>query len=766
MPERELIPQQIVHVFGQAEQEAYVRTISMRAVTFTCEVCHKTTTQMRYPGPLPRYCSPECQAIRASVLNETRVRKQREKRRAMRKTRSKAKDAVHLSHDEEAFSYPAVPLLLTKLSPPRLSPLLIERPHLLSQLDRTLLHAVTLLQAPAGFGKTTLVNQWIAMRSGHDDFPTLAWISLDAGDNDLFGFWHCVTAACDTFLPQGKSGGIPSASALLSSTIQSPFTSHTVQEVLTRLLNTLAYQGKSGILVLDDYHVITETRIHESLAFFLDYLPQTIHVLLLSRVEPPLPFLRWRVKGAVYELRSVDLRFSSEETTTFLRQILSSPISETDLKQLDASLGGWAAGLRLLALALQGRKSTSSLEQILFPPNADADSSLLHRPLLDYLVTEIVETQPQPIQRFLLETSMLQRLNGPLCEAVTGNEESTLLLQTIEQAGLFLEVLSGPGGWYRYHTFFAEALRREAVHRLGDEALSALSRCSSSWYEQQGMLSEAIEAALLARDTEQIVRLIERIAAREPVYDPKTMLRWLEAIPEATVRESPMLCFIASLAYQALQEGQALSEDPFFSEGSSLHSEMWLQLAEDGWRRQGNLPWLGVIWASRAISTLEHGPFPLVLEYAQQALALLPQEDLDIRMRILHSACQLLVAMEKLLSGFLNEARSLILEALPRSQTPGYSYLTLQVRLALGRCHLLAGEHLQAQEQYAQVLSEAHAQEDHELIADALLSLALLSFEWNDDAVVEQQVQEALEHIGFARHQRQELQERATVQLS
>ncbi|WP_157507469.1 LuxR C-terminal-related transcriptional regulator [Ktedonobacter racemifer] len=743
-----------------------MRTISMREVTFTCEVCHKSTTQQRYPGPLPRYCSPECQATRARALNETRVRKQREKRQAMREARSKVLEVIRPSHGEKSSSYPALPLLLTKLSSPRLPPLLIERAHLLSQLDRALLHAVTLLQAPAGFGKTTVVNQWINARSGHDAFPAIAWVSLDAGDNDLFRFWHYVMAACEALQRHEESESGPSTFALLTSGIQLPFASHTLEEALTLLLNMLSHQGNSGLLILDDYHVITEPRVHESLAFFLDHLPKTAHVLMLSRVEPPLPFLRWRVKGAIYELHTTDLCFSPEETAAFLSQAFSAPISDAALKQLDASLGGWAAGLRLLSLALQGRQSIHSLAQAVFPPDSYADSSLLHRSLFDYFVTEIVETQPESIQRFLLETSVLSRLNGPLCDAVIGNKNSAAQLEAIARAGLFLEALEGSGGWYRYHTLFAEALRREAGRRLSDETLSALSKRSSSWYEQQGMLSEAIEASLLARDVAQIARLVERIAAQEPVYDAKTMLRWLEPIPEAMLREYPMLCFISAIAYQALEEEHSLSEEFSSHEGRSSRSGTLLQLAEEGWRRQGNLPWLGAIQASQAISTLEQGPFSLALEYAQQALALLPQEDLDIRMRIWHSACLLLVGMEKLLEGSLSEARPLILDALVRSQVLGYSYLTHQVRLTLGRSYQLAGEYHQAQALYRQVLSEVRAQEDHELMADALLSLAWLLFEWNDLAAVEQQVQEAVEHIRFARHQKQELHERATFQLS
>jgi LuxR family transcriptional regulator, maltose regulon positive regulatory protein len=675
----------------------------------------------------------------------------------------KSQQTVKVKQPVRAIADVHAPLLASKLSPPRLPHLLVERSRLLTRLDSMLLPtapALTLIQAPAGFGKTTLVNQWIASHVTQQGFPLVAWISLEAGDNELFRFWRYVTSACQPLHGEDSKATL----AHLSSIVQLPFAFAEMEKVLTHLLNDLAQCVRGGLLVLDDYHVITDQHIHEALAFFIDHLPKTVHVLLISRSEPPLSLLRRRARGEIDELHFTDLRFSSEEMAAFLYQALPIMPSHASLMQLDAALEGWAAGLRLLALTLQG-KGESAVEQALLSLSEHASpSSLQHRPLLDYFVTEILDTQPASMQLFLLQTSIPRRLNGPLCDAMIGREDSEAQLAMIERAGMFLEALDG--SWYRYHLLFAEAMRREASRRLGAETFALLAYRASDWYEQQGMLPDAVEAALLAHDMEKVARLIELVAAQEPVYDPETLLRWLASIPEAMLRDRPMLCFIYAIAYQASQEVSSTSEALALPENIGERVGLLLQMAEEGWRFQENWPWLGAIQALRALSVLEHGAFSQAVTYAQEALALLPNEDLDVRIQLWHSTCLLLVGMERLLAGFPGDAQRFILDALTRSQALNYGYLTRQVRLSLGRSYLLQGEFRHAQEMYRQVLVDAREQGDHELIADALLGLASLTFEWNDLAVVEQQIQEAAEHIHFALHQKQELQERVTFQLA
>src|SRR5258708_20259859 len=322
---------------------------------------------------------------------------------------------------------------------------------------------------------------------------------------------------------QEKRGRGQATLALLSSVGQPRFVRPSMEEVLTLLLNDLIHQGQSVLLVLDDYHTITEPRIHETLTFFLNHMQKADNGRALSRANPPLPLLRWRARGELCELQLADLRFSSEETAAFLHQALPTPLSDAALTQLDTSLEGWAAGLRLLALALQRRKTSHAIEQTLFSLSERSGSFSPHyRLLLDYFVTEILETQPEPMQRFLFHTSVLSRLCAPLCDAVTASEGSSAHLEPVARAVLFLHALTRPDYRYRYHALFAEAMRREASRRLGEETLQEGALRASLWYEQEGMLTEAIEAAWLALDMERVARLIEQIDVLN-VYEPLTI---------------------------------------------------------------------------------------------------------------------------------------------------------------------------------------------------------------------------------------------------
>ncbi|HZR41308.1 MAG TPA: transcriptional regulator, partial [Ktedonobacteraceae bacterium] len=449
----------------------------------------------------------------------------------------------------EQGSEAALPLISSKLSPPRLPDLLVERSHLLARLDSCLSRSLMLLQAPAGFGKTTLVTQWIVQRRIQCSFPVVAWVSLEAFDNDPLRFWRSIIAACQTF--QDNIG--QTALALLSSRSLPPFEMPPLEMVLTHLLNDISHQMQSALLVLDDYHVIEEPQIHQAMAFFIDHLPTTLRVLLLSRSQPPLPLLRWRARGDLSELHLADLRFSLQETTAFLHQALPAPLSDAVLMRVDTSLEGWAAGLRLLSLTLQGRRTAQEVEHALLSLGDTSGSSHAQQPLLDYFVTEILQAQPEPLQRFLLQASVLSRLNGILCDAVIGTEDTAALLETVERAGLFLEALDGVGRWYRLHSLFTEALRREANRCLGEAVLHALAQRASQWYEDHALYEEAIEAALQARDMERVALLIEQADMDGPHHELQTLHRWLSQLPETVLCAHPMLCWLTALTLRFLQ---------------------------------------------------------------------------------------------------------------------------------------------------------------------------------------------------------------------
>src|SRR5437660_5758321 len=376
-------------------------------------------------------------------------------------------------------------LLSTKLALPRPRPSLVLREPLLERLDEGLEHKLSLLSAPAGFGKTTLVSEWIATRGERQDSPPVAWVSLDVGDNDPVRFWRYVIAACRSF--HANVG--ESALALLQTSRRPP-----LESMLTTFINELAQLVCRGYLVLEDYHVITSPRIHETMTYFVDHLPATLHLLILTRSDPPLPLARLRAHDDLYELHTADLRFSLAETEAFLRQAFPFPLSTEAITHLEARTEGWVAGLRLLALALQGRKDPRELERMLVTFTGS------HRHILEYLVADVLSSQPEALQDFLLQTVFLNRLTASLCDAITGRIDSERMLEQLEHANLFLIPLDEIGQWYRYHTLFAEAMQHEARRRLGEDYLHSLYDKASRWFEEQGLLAEAVEVALSARD--------------------------------------------------------------------------------------------------------------------------------------------------------------------------------------------------------------------------------------------------------------------------
>ncbi len=667
-------------------------------------------------------------------------------------------DSNHSSRSEQVERSSWLPLLQSRLSPPHLPLSLVERSRLLARLDASLMHRSTLLQAPAGFGKTTLVNQWIVARRRQGKSPAVAWVSLDASDNDPVRFWYAIIKACQTLQPHlGRD-----ALNLLSRPVQPPFEPPPLETVLSLLLSDLVQQVPDGLLILDDYHLIEGPRIHETMAFFIDHLPTTLRVLLLSRSEPPLPLLRWRTRGELYELHPVDLRFTPEETSAFLQQalpMLPDPFSAPLLQQLDASLEGWPAGLRLLSLTLQGRHMTPhAIEQYLLSLSKQPASSSLQRPLLDYFVAEILQAQPEPLQRFLLQTSVLSRLSGPLCATVTANEQSAELLATVERSGLFLEALDDI--WYRYHALFAGALRKEASRHLGEDALHALSLRASLWYELHHMPFEAVEAAFFAGDVERAALLIEQADADGQFWGAQTILRWGEQIPDAVLRIHPSLCQSYAMALRFPPEREALTPLP---SAVWARVEALFQMAEDLWRAQGALDRIGGVYALHALSILGVKPFSLVSQYAQQALDLLPSEGSDPSRQVGRGVCLSFVGMENMRKGRFGEAHQCFLEAYTLSLAGDDKRFTLQMLLLLGETSFALGELHQAAAYYRQALSNAHDLDDHVGSAQALLGLSGLSSEWNVLETAEQQMHAAMAHL---RDTELEWNDRATLQLA
>jgi LuxR family transcriptional regulator, maltose regulon positive regulatory protein len=424
-------------------------------------------------------------------------------------------------------------LLATKLHVPRLRPGFVPRPRLLERLSAGTASGLTLVCAPAGFGKTSLLGEWA--RSSRQP---IAWLSLDQGDSDPARFWRYVAAALDGLRP----GIARRVAALLHGPQEPP-----LEAVLTVVVNELAADARQVVLILDDYHLIDDPAVHGSLAMLLERPPPPLRLVVASRADPPLPLARLRASGQLSEVRERDLRFTATETAALLREAIGLDLPADSLAALEARTEGWVAGLQLAAVSLQGHTD---------PAGFVASFSGSHRFVLDYLTEEILARQPEPLVRFLLETSVLQRLSGPLCDAVCGRGDSQRLLEQIERANLFLVPLDDQRRWWRYHHLFADLLQAR-LQQANPERVAELHRAAAAWFEAHGLGDDAIAHALAAGDPEWAARLIERHLEEQILRrsEGATMARWLASLPAAVVRSRPRLCFGQALT--ALLRGRA-----------------------------------------------------------------------------------------------------------------------------------------------------------------------------------------------------------------
>ncbi|GHO94386.1 helix-turn-helix transcriptional regulator [Reticulibacter mediterranei] len=613
------------------------------------------------------------------------------------------------------------PLLAPKLRLPHLHSSLIRRSRLLAKLDAGLDNKLLLLSAPAGSGKTTLVRQWVEEYLQQEDQLQVAWVSLDAGDNDPVRFWRYVFTACEII-----HEAISKQALTLLTPLPQPTLSSVLEIALTTFLNALTHAATPGILILEDYHVITSSRVHETVAFLLDHLPPTFHLLIISRHDPPLPLARLLASGDLCSVQAADLRFSQEETALFFQQALVRSLSPQMFSHIEARLQGWAAGLRLFALLLQDQVGDALPGALTVNP----------RSILDYFVSEVLHVQPQPLQHFLLQTSVLSRLTGSLCDAVTERRDSAVLLDALEHGNLFLELLDGPGQWYRYHALFAEAMQLEAQQRLGKTRLQEVSRRASSWYEQHGMLAEAIEAAFQAADETRAADLIERFIDAQIFHlipEMQTLRHWLEQISMDVMQQHPMLCLSYAVVllwsvYPDLQPPATL-----LAQGEAL-----LRLAEASWCAEGNSGGVAQINSFRSVIAMQQGKEDLAVSYASSALAGLSNKDQAWR-----GICLNIVGGGELLAGRLYMARQRLLEARELWQQTCHIHAIRSNMLGLGAVCLELGELHLAAEYLRQVLTEAREVGDRDDIAPALLALAQLFYEWNDLSAAEQAADEA-----------------------
>ena len=611
-----------------------------------------------------------------------------------------------------------LPLLETKLYLPKWSADLVSRSRLLERIHPK--RKLTLVSAPAGFGKTTLLAEWIAA------VPTrpVAWVSLEQSDND--------PAVCWTYLITALHKIQPSLGERSHSLLHSP-QPPPIESVLVALINEINAIEEPFALVLDDYHVIETQAIHRAIDFLLNHLPTQMHLVVASRSDPPWPLARLRARGDLTELRAADLRFTPEEVATFLSQAMGLEISAADVAALEQRTEGWIAGLQLAALSMQGRDDVSG-----FVAAFSGDD----RYIVDYLLEEVLQRQSDRVRNFLLQTSILERLSGPLCNAVCDTvsdpADSQNMLVDLERGNLFVVPLDNKRQWYRYHHLFGDVLQAHARAEQ-PERLWVLHDRASEWYEQQELMSEAIHHALAARAFERAASLIERVwpTMRRRQQEP-TVLGWIKALPDSIIRNRPVL----SVAYALVLlnggqldavEARLQDAERWLGEGGKITASDKSPAASATERivvdekQFRALP--ATIANTRAYWSQAIGDVASTVTYAQQALDLLPADEEYER-----GTTAALLGLAYWSNGKLEAAYRSFAEGLETFKQMGGTQTTVGGTLVLANMGIVQGRFRQTIRLCEQALEIATQQSESVLsgAAELYLTLSELRYEQGD----------------------------------
>ena len=599
-----------------------------------------------------------------------------------------------------------IPLLQTKLHIPPLRVDRLSRPRLLARLEEGLRPEtrLILLSAPAGYGKTALLAEWA--RAQRDGGLRVAWLSLEESENDPARFWTYLLAAIETVAPDVGQG----ARTMLQSA-GSPLAPLRSEAIATLLINALA--GLEGLLlVLDDVHLIDEPAVHRGLAYLVDHLPPAVHLAIASRADPPLPLSRLRARNQLLELRVTDLRFVPGEVAAFLNDAIGLDLSPDQVAALDAQVEGWAVGLQMASLALQATARRTRA-------GGDTDTFLsglarTQRYVLDYLADEVLTAQPAATQAFLLRTSVLERLCGPLCDALLeAPGEGAAILREIERAGLSITALDERQEWYRYHPLFASLLRKRLAEREPHQ-IPVLQRRASAWHEAHGSIAEAIEYALAAADYPRAARLIESQAeATLMASGHATVSRWVEALPDELVRARPQLC--VAHAWALLLSGRAPARVE-----ARLHEATSGRMADEV---------DGEVAALRSLLALLGGRIAEAIALAQLALERLPQERAFLR-----GVAADTLGIAYLSAGELDAAQGALETAVALARQGGNTMMAVAALCNLAGMRVLRGQLRLAGANYRRALewSISSAGQRLPVAAKALLGLGELAREWND----------------------------------
>ena len=649
-----------------------------------------------------------------------------------------------------------MPLLGTKLYIPPARPELISRSRLIDRLRAGLSRKLSLISAPAGFGKTTLLSDCIAQCGDHTQ---VAWVSLDQGDNDPVRFWAYVVAALRA-LPGFEDAGVGESLLALLRTPLPP-----IESLLAGLVNEIADLADSAgteeqiwVLVLDDLHLITEGQIHAGLVFLLENLPPPplgIHMIAAGRADPPWPLARLRAGGELTELRTPDLRFTAQEAAAFLKDTMGLDLSPENVAALEARTEGWIAGLQMAAISMLGRKRAHGT-----PAMAGFIQSFTgsHRFVLDYLVEEVLDQQSPALQEFLLKTSILERMTGPLCDVLAGTADREHLgsgapgpppapsspgqqtLEQLEAANLFVVPLDDVRTWYRYHHLFADLLRSRLEQQVGRPTVQALHRRASDWYEGAGLVEEAVAHAFASQDIERAADLLEQHALPIIVQGRlSTLPRWLEALPEAQIRTRPWLCVYHAWARywtgrrreveECLHNAERILEQAAPPEGRPA-------LTSSERQKLG-----GYLAAIRSFTALTDGELALARQMAQTAHDLLPPED--------YVRCLSSIALSATYraAGDSTQVIDVLEESGRAARQHGYRSLAVSISTYLGHEQASLGQLHAAWNTYTEAVDLAVSPSGRRLPVAGypLVKLGDLYREWNDLEAAKRHLDEGVE---------------------
>jgi LuxR family transcriptional regulator, maltose regulon positive regulatory protein len=607
----------------------------------------------------------------------------------------------------------STPVLATKLFPPTRRSGLVARERLADQLDGTLNpgHRLTLVSAPAGFGKTTLLSDWITRLPPHQH--RVGWLSLDDGDNALPRFlthlWAALSRAGLDLDPAALQGAPASAT-------------------LTAVLNELVRAGKDRpgshwLLVLDDYHVIEAPEVHDAVTFLLDHVPDDLHLLVATRSDPPLPLSRLRSRGQLTELRAADLRFAAAEAREFLTEVMGLRLTEADVHALGERTEGWIAGLQLAALSLRGIADREDVVGFI------GDFTGSNRFVIDYLVDEVLARQTPDVRDFLLRTAILDRLTGSLCDAVTGGTDGGQVLEDLDRGNVFLVPLDDERTWYRYHHLFGDVLRSRLTAERPDQP-ATLHRVASGWYEDQGLVEDAVRHALAAGDHDRAGFLVEfAMPELRRNRQDSLLLGWAQSLPESVLRRSPVLSIMTAWSRMMAGDLDGMARRLDDAEAALAAGAHDTALAAT-WADTEDLRTApATLWVYRAALAQARGDVPATVRHARRAWDLAGADDHFVR-----AAAGGFLGLAAWAAGDVREALSTFTDAVRSLHAAGNLVDELDSTVVLGDMWVTAGRPHRARRLYEQALAAAtaHGAPYPRATADLHVGLAELDREQND----------------------------------